>query len=417
MRQLQNLFGALLLLVTGLTLCGCGNGDNALEEIINGGGGSSSSDPSGVSYVAYTASGTTATPTTKTLADGEYILVNDEIAELTGDKPYVVNSDVTIDHDVTISTDAELIICDGKTLTINGKLNDNNASLYTGTKSLSLYGQTSETGKLIVTFPGTGTATSAIKVKDLSVSGVNIISSAKAPGGWAIKASGEFNLYHGSVDARNYEGTIAASAECIDTYKANVYDGATLYCFGTSIALRSSSSINNYGGTITAEAGFGDTGIGGKAILSASVNIYGGKVTATGGNAKSGSGKTGGIGIYAMVTISGGTLYATGGNSDGGSHIGNAGIYFSPTALDYKGGNVVISGGTNLDSWAVCSALDGNNLPSTGGTIKNSTGEKIYYDAKASSAGSWQHLAGTYEIASDVSVTPITLFAIRIPKE
>ena len=42
MKHLRNLFGAMMLLVTALTLTGCGNGDNALEEIINGAGGGGS---------------------------------------------------------------------------------------------------------------------------------------------------------------------------------------------------------------------------------------------------------------------------------------------------------------------------------------------------------------------------------------
>ena len=51
MRKLRNLYGALMLLVTALTLTGCGNGDNALEEIINGGGGSSTPKSAGaISY-------------------------------------------------------------------------------------------------------------------------------------------------------------------------------------------------------------------------------------------------------------------------------------------------------------------------------------------------------------------------------
>jgi hypothetical protein len=43
MKHLRNLFGAAMLLVTALTLTGCGNGDNALEEIINNGGSSTPS--------------------------------------------------------------------------------------------------------------------------------------------------------------------------------------------------------------------------------------------------------------------------------------------------------------------------------------------------------------------------------------
>jgi hypothetical protein len=45
MKHLRNLFGAAMLLVTALTLTGCGLSDNALEEIINGGSSSETTPP------------------------------------------------------------------------------------------------------------------------------------------------------------------------------------------------------------------------------------------------------------------------------------------------------------------------------------------------------------------------------------
>lgn len=270
-------------------------------------------------------------------------MVTADLAELTAEKPYVVDADITIDHDVTISGDAKLIICDGKTLTINGRLNDNSSS-YSSTYSLSLYGQKNETGKLDIVFMGGGTATSALKVYSLDVSGVNITITASSPGGYAIRATNELNLYHGSVDAKNYEGNYQVSADCITAFKANVYDGSTLKAFGRQVTLYCSNSVNIYGGNVTATNGYDSDGKGGKAIYSASVNIYDGFVVAQGGDAKSDQSQNGGTGIEAVtnITVNGGTLYAVGGKS-GDSQTGGYGIYTQ--SLTVNDGEVHVNGG------------------------------------------------------------------------
>lgn len=437
MRQLQNLFGVLLLLVTGLTLCGCGNGDNALEEIINGGGGSSSSDPSGVSYVAYTASGTTATPTTKTLADGEYIVVNDELAELTGEKPYVVNSDVTIDHDVTISADAELIICDGKTLTINGTLKDAST-----TYSLSLYGQTNETGTLKVDCTDPEKART-IMLKELNISGINLI--ATTANNFAIDLGRDFNIYHGSLDAKN---TSTTGSYCVSARDFYIYDGCTINATGREKAIEAATSINIYGGTITATAGYASGGIGGYAIVipgsGGTLNISGGTLTANGGNAQTGSNNIGGHGIIVgSITIDGGTINAYGGNGDGskaggygiqgtiimnggnvnatggnGGNTGNGsyGIFSTSTeqAVDYKGGKLIAFGGTHGSGGG--SNGKGMTYDADNGCnsyIKNSTTAAMYYDWNDGTSG-WSKI--DTPIAIGVKAANAS-FGIRLPSE
>ena len=412
MKHLRNLFGAAMLLVTALTLTGCGNGDNALEEIINGGGGSPSSDPSGVSYVAYTASGTTATPTTKTLADGEYIVVNDELAELTGEKPYVVNSDVTIDHDVTISADAELIICDGKKLTINGTLKDAST-----TYSLSLYGQTNETGTLKVdcTDPE---KVRTIMLKELNISGINLI--ATTANNFAIDLARDFNIFHGSLDAKN---TSTAGSNCVSARDFYIYDGCTIDATGREKAIEAATSINIYGGTITATAGYASGGIGGYAVVisGGTLNMSGGTLTANGGDAKTGSNKIGGHGIVVTyISVSGGTINALGGNGDGTSNGGD-GITTDRLILD--GGSVNTTGATNGKGIeGTLKYISGTILAmgGTGGygvkTLWNYTGNGLYYDYKTDSSSPWAKKTGS-AMNHDTSNNCTYYLGIRLPTE
>lgn len=55
-----------------------------------------------------------------------------------------MNSEVTIGSRVTVSGTVNLILCDGATLTVNGGITVN------GSNSLTVYGQTKDTGTLTV---------------------------------------------------------------------------------------------------------------------------------------------------------------------------------------------------------------------------------------------------------------------------
>lgn len=418
-----------MLLVTALAMVGCGNIDNPLEEIQ--GGSSPSSEPSGITYVAYTASGSTATPTTKTLEEGTYTEVTAELAELTADKPYLVNSDVTIDHDITISGDAELIICDGKTLTINGTINNTSYSL-------SLYGQTNETGTLkVMCADPTGGRT--ICLKKLNISGINLI--ATTAKNYAIDIASDFNIYHGSINAQN---TSTGDGQCVAANNMNVYDGCTIDAIGREKAIEAGNSINIYGGNITATAKYSSSGIGGYAVVvpGGTLNMYGGILTANGGDAKDGSDKVGGIGIIlTSITISGGTLNAFGGNGDSnedggcgikgtvnlndgtvnatggnGGNTGNGGSGIISTsseqAVDFKGGHLIAVGG-DKGSAGTYNGQGITYADAYNGGIKNSSSETVSFDYDNGTSGWTKH--GTAITINDKAYN--ASFGIRLPSE
>ena len=149
------------------------------------GGGSSAGE--GVEYVAYTVSGSTATAGTQTATTYTEV-TNSTTTWAAG--TYVVSSDVTIDGDVTISGDVELILCDGKTLTVNGQIAN-------PANSLSLYGQTESTGKLIIN--STSNDAFPIFAKDLNVHGGQITTTATGTATHGIEATNNFSLFNGEV--------------------------------------------------------------------------------------------------------------------------------------------------------------------------------------------------------------------------
>ena len=308
-----------------------------------------------IAYVKYTVSGTTATPSDQQLAEGTYTVVTADLAELTADKPYVVNDDITIGHDVTISDDAEIVICDGKTLTINGKLSVVDQT--DPTKNLKLYGQTGKTGTLKVTNAETTAAVKAICVKGLEVHGACINSTSQSSSsGQAIHVHGDFNLYDGTITA-TANGDDTQSLEVIamgGTAKFNMYNG-TVTTTGNMQGLMV-DHLYLYGGELNANGGTQSGGAGAQAV-SGEVNVSGGTLTAIGGDAKSGSTQDGGDGIASSVNIDGGKIIATGGAADGGATDG----------LGISNWATITTGGT-------ISFYEGNSPnPTTPGTLPNAS--------------------------------------------
>lgn len=333
----------------------CGNIDNPLEILdTSGSGGGGSEDATAISYVEYTVSGETATPTTKTLAEGAYTVVTADLAELTADKPYVVNADITIGHDVTISDDAEIVICDGKTLTINGKLSVVDQT--DPTRNLKLYGQTGKTGTLKVTNAETTAAVMAICVKGLEVHGACINSTSQSSSsGQAIHVHGDFNLYDGTITATaNGDDTQSMEIITMGTAKFNMYNG-TVTTTGNMQGLMV-DHLYLYGGELNANGGTSSGGAGAQAI-SGEVNVSGGTLTAIGGDAKSGSAQNGGDGIVSSVNIDGGKIIATGGAADG---VGTDGLGISSGATITTGGTISFYEGDSPN-------------PTTPGTLPNAS--------------------------------------------
>ena len=251
------------------------------------GGGSSAGE--GVEYVAYTVSGSTATPSNKTATT--YTEVTSSTTTWAAGT-YVVSSDVTIDGNVTLSGDVELILCDGKTLTVNGSIQTEFVSSYNPINSLAVYAQSGGTGALVIA--PTVSDTPGIYVKTLDIYGGAITATGNGAEA-GIESSNEMNIYAGTITTTGGNG--------IMNYGSNI--------------------LSIYNATITA------TGTTGNGIQSAAgITMYSGNVTAIGGDAASGSNSDGAIAISVggadtgTLTVNGGTLNATGGAKDGTGNDG-----------------------------------------------------------------------------------------------
>ena len=372
MKQSIKLLGGAFLLSLPMFLTSCqdilGEWDKPAPVNVtpddNGGGSTSGT----IAYVKYTVSGTTATPSDQQLAEGTYTVVTADLAELTADKPYVVNDDITIGHNVAISGDAEIILCDGKTLTINGYLG---GMAFPPTKSLVLYGQSGQTGKLIVR---TDDGAYPINVVDLSIHGGDISAKDVGTGNdtQGIYTDNAFNIYNGKVEA-----------------------------YGTmeGVMINVGGKLSIYGGSLDASAG-ATGGMGGIGI-SGEIYAYGGTITATGGDADTDD-QLGGPGIEGHLTLTGGDVKAYGGNGKANGS-GGPGIKFGdPVVVDYNSGNLMTIGGAHGSSGGVNGRglYDISVYPEVPGKIKT-TAACTYYTNDDGSLTVWD--AGTAIAAGNTS--------------
>jgi peptidyl-tRNA hydrolase len=259
---------------------------------------------------------------------------------------YVVKgSNVEINERITVSGTANLILCDGATLTAKNGINVSEGD------TLNIYGQENGTGTL-----------NAIADKS-SYAGI---------GGGIYEAGGIITIHGGTVNATSryggagigggYEragGKITISGGTIDATGGNYAAGIG----GGDQGAGGIVTIN--GGNVTAKGGrdFG-AGIGGGCYAAGGiVTINGGTVNATGGDLGAGIGG-GNKGAGGEITISGGTVEAIGGDDgvdDGGAGIG--GGYFA------TGGTVTINGGTVTATGGRCGAGIGGGEYEAGGTV------------------------------------------------
>jgi hypothetical protein len=105
---------------------------------------------------------------------------------------YVVEGNVTITGNITLSGNVNLIIKDGATLTAKKIIGYNN--------NLSIYGQANQTGQLVVDNPGDDAITS---MKTLEVHSAKVTATSSYSDRGALCYIGTFNVYGGSVDAKN----------------------------------------------------------------------------------------------------------------------------------------------------------------------------------------------------------------------
>ena len=164
---------------------------------------------------------------------------------------YVVEGEVEISSQITITGDVNLIIKDGAKLTVNHRISG-------GNKNLSIYGQANQTGQLVVNKSNDA----AIKdITTLEVHSCKVKATGTSYGGTyygGFKNIVTFNVYGGSVDA-----------ECTNE--------------GYGILLANSGSMNIYGGDVKA-VGKGTNTTSSCGITSgnsgANVKVYGGKLWA-----------------------------------------------------------------------------------------------------------------------------------------
>ena len=222
---------------------------------------------------------------------------------------YVVNSNVTINERVTVSGAVHLILVDGYTLTVKGRI------VVRGSNSLTIYGQNQGNGTL------------------------------SASGGWAEAGIGGSEFVAGGNITIN-GGTIKATG---GPDAAGIGGGRNA----------GGGNITVNGGTINATGGEYAAGIGGGSDGSAgNIIINGGMITATGGDYGPGIGGKGG-----NTTINGGTIKATG--KPGGAGIGSAFKDECGTII-INGGHITAKGGN--DSAYRCAGI-GGGFQATGGPI------------------------------------------------
>ncbi len=219
---------------------------------------------------------------------------------------YVVQSEKTIYGRLSITGEANLILCDGAKLTVQQGITTTDATL-------NIYAQSGDSGVL---FAGTidGTTSTCLQGN----AGI---------GGNPEKSGGAVNIHGGSVTAFGGE-------------KGSESGGGA----GIGGGHRGSGgTVNIYGGSVTAIGGINAAGIGSgrgeridHSISGGAITIYGGTVNATAGAISAGIG-----GGYEAdsgnITINGGTVNA---NSSDGAGIG--GGNYSDTIV---GNNITINGG------------------------------------------------------------------------
>ena len=185
---------------------------------------------------------------------GEYTSVTNSTSSWSDGGWYVVEQDVAITNRITVSGTANLILCDGATLTTSG-------ITVIGNNKINIYAQSQGTGKLIAA-SNTDNNTGIGSIGD----GQNI--------------GGTVTIFGGIVEATGGNGAAGIGAR----YNNNNSDT------GYSI------TVTIFGGDIKAIGGTFSAGIGGcYASFGGDVTIYGGKVYAKGGGTNA-TGTASGIG-------------------------------------------------------------------------------------------------------------------------
>ncbi|MBO5632690.1 MAG: hypothetical protein J5965_26860 [Aeriscardovia sp.] len=353
---------------------------------------------------------------------------------------YIVSEDVTIDDDVTLGGDVDLIILDGKTLTLT---DDHWITASSNTYTLNIYGQSTTTGagKLVV---NTTNQDRSINVESGTVNIHSGIVSATATKDHSIAVwSKNMNVYGGEVEAKGFAialkvdnlnilgGTVTAengdgAGEHVIRSSKIIIDGATTSVtvkggkakdYGSeqvaaSVGILANTSMTINDGEVIVTGGDGVTNMGRGAVAifvhpAASLTVNGGSLTATGG--KAADNRNGGNAFEGSLVIKGGKAKFVGGDGSG-TGAGGYGIkYTTSPGIDYYGGSVMALGGSgNTDGEA-------NSDGSSNGDIKNSSGSVQTYRGKSNSTSPWANGGSSISAGDTQSITGT--MGIAIPAE
>ncbi|MBR6953899.1 MAG: Cna B-type domain-containing protein [Clostridia bacterium] len=283
------------------------------------------------------------------------------------DSWYVVRGSVSLSKDTTlrVTGDVHLILCDGAKLTAGDGVYIKKGS------SLSIYGQSKGTGKLIAkpeSGPGIGgmadTVGGSLYIHGGVIEATGGTNAAGIGGGNHNSGYQNIVIYGGKVTAKGGssgagigKGQQNSPDDCgpIVIYGGEVTASSTKYGAGIGGGEdRDGGTIRIYGGTVKATGGHDGAGIGGgEGGSGGDIAIQGGTVTATGGAQGAGIGG-GEKGSGGTITIRGGTVKAYGsfeadpkkdnsffGDVDvsGGAAIGG-GLYGNAGTITIEGGTV-----------------------------------------------------------------------------
>ena len=337
---------------------------------------------------------------------------------------YVVNQDVTLSGKTSMAGDIHLILCDGKTLTVTGRIE--------GTGSITIYAQStgdgmgylhcepgnsdnviSSAGNITInggritawkgiyngiaangpdssiTINGgsvnvTGGTKGIYAGKDIVIKGGSV--KAEAQAGSAIYADKNITIDGGEVEALN--GFCGLNAQNAIT----ISDGTVTARSGTG--LRASNGVTIEGGTVRATDYEQDSSGYGIHNQSGNITVKGGAVTAEGhtglfaeagdlvvsGGTILATGREDGMTIHGKVTISGGSVTAEGGRNMG--VIADSGLEISSGDVTVKGrgdgihvsdGSVTISGGDVTARAQDGTGVAARRITITGGKVKAET--------------------------------------------
>ena len=298
--------------------------------------------------------GGTAATVTYIDADGQVNTVNSETVTNISSDSYTLNSgwyiatgDVTIDANVKVNGDVNLILADDAKLTINEGISgsSSNLTIYTGNATnASIKGN----GKLIAKG----------KAKEDRSSTVY--------GNAAIDASnGILTINGGNIEAT---GGNTNNPDATGTY-TNISGGTGILAKDITI---NGGTVTATGGDafLTVSSGDGLAQAGGGISTSNTIIVNGGKVTAIGGKANSNNTTVGGDGIYAAADfkMNNGEVIATGGDFNANG-AGGAGIHAYNEVNVLRGTITALGGSFNGEN--IYFGMGGNGISVIGNTVGN----------------------------------------------